>query len=79
MVMQFLWKLSHRRRTVKIGRVATLAQVMQQMKKNIEKIARNSMSRIFCDKIVDFVTREAALLFFFTCIHNSTVDSVVCF
>ena len=53
--MRFFGKLSRRQRAVKIACVATLAQVMRQMKKLQKKIARNSMSRIFCDKISVFV------------------------
>ena len=53
--MRFFWKLSRHQRAEKIACVATLAQVMWQMKTSQEKIARNSVSWIFCDKITDFV------------------------
>ena len=44
MVMRLFGKLSRRQRAVKIACVATLAQVMRQMKNSQKKIARNSVS-----------------------------------
>ena len=52
--------LSRHQRAMKITRVATLVQVMRQLKKS-QKTARIWMSWIFRGKVTNFVTRVAAL------------------
>ena len=52
-------KLSRRQRAAKIACVATLAQVMRQLKKIAEKKSRDIFSSsIFCDKITDKICRQ---------------------
>ena len=63
MVMRFSLNLSRRQRAVQTTRVATLVQVLgwrQPLLISLKKIARNSMSWTFRDKITNFVTRLAA-------------------